>query len=124
MKYIITEDQYAFLKYGEKPRLDYMEQFQLEIQEIIDNNFDFLLEENNSNDYYNKILDLIVDDDIRLGIGNRGYDIKIWAVVDYNENKKYFINSRIIEYKIREFIREKYGFKTSVKIKLTLPPSD
>lgn len=131
MRILITEDQYDFLKYAYKPRLDYIEEFAEDVQDMIDNNIESLLALNNdiymddkTKVKFTEITALIVDEDITLGIGNRAYDIKIWTLVKKSDKNWYFVNRSGIQWHIREMIKDKYGFKTSVQLELTLDPDE
>jgi hypothetical protein len=127
MKYIITENQYNFLRYSsESERLNYVDTFREELQEMIDKNLNSLLDLNNLSlnkkglKYYTEIFDLIVDEDIRVGVGSRVYDINVWALVKQNERNWFFINSTSIVDRIRNMIFDKYGFKVGLKLTMTL----
>lgn len=115
MKIIITEDQYKFLKYGFLPREEYKEKFANELQELIYENIESILHEINK-DGSISVIDLLVGDDIKLGYGNRAYDLIVYAVVKPNETHRYFM-SFPLDWYIRNMVREKFGFKTSVTIK-------
>ena len=114
MKYIITEDQYKFLKYGFRQRAEYMDDFKQEVQDILEENMESILNEINKNGTIN-VLDLMVGDDIKLGYGDRAYDFTVYALVEPNETHRYFMSYPLVSY-IRNMVREKFGFKTSVSI--------
>ena len=117
MKYIITEEQFEFLNHAVGPRSDKMEEFTYDVQEIIDDNLDYILSESNfgGND---PITDLFVYD-IKLGHGNRVYDLVIRAVVDEKPDGKYFVNYEIAKDMIIKMIKQKFGIKCGVDIEVT-----
>ena len=117
MKYIITEEQYEFLNHGVRPRTDKMESFGYAVQEIIDDNLNMILGESNK-EGSDSVNDLFVYD-IRLGHGNRVYDLVIRAVVDEKPEGKYRVNDEIIKYIIMKLIRAKLGVKIGLDIELT-----
>ncbi len=116
MKYIITEQQYEFLNYAVRQRSEKMEEFTYEVQEIIDDNLDFIFSETNL-EGYDPITDLFVYD-IKLGYGNRVYDLVIRAVVDKKPDGKYSVNDEIAKYMIIKMIKKKFGIKCGVDIEL------
>ena len=117
MKYIITEQQYEFLNYAGRQRSEKMEEFTYEVQEIIDDNLDFIFNESNL-EGYDPITDLFVYD-IKLGHGNRVYDLVIRAVVDKKPDEKYFANDEIVKYMIIKMIKKKFGIKCGVDVEVT-----
>lgn len=117
MRYIITEEQYEFLNHGVKLRTEKMKSFGYAVQEIIDDNLDMILGESNK-EGSDSVNDLFVYD-IRLGHGNRVYDLVIRAVVDEKPEGKYRINDEIIKYIIMKLIRTKLGVKIGLDIELT-----
>ena len=106
MKYIITEEQFEFLNYAVKPRSDKMEDFGYEVQKVIDDNLESILSESNL-EGYDPITDLFIYD-IKLGYGNRIYDLVIRAVVDEKPDGKYFANDWILKFIIIDLIKKKY----------------
>jgi hypothetical protein len=117
MKYIITEEQFEFLNYAVKPRSDKMEDFGYEVQKVIDDNLESILSESNL-EGYDPITDLFIYD-IKLGYGNRIYDLVIRAVVDEKPDGKYFANDWILKFIIIDLIKKKFGIKCGVEVELT-----
>jgi len=117
MKYIITEEQFEFLNYAVGPRSEKMEEFSYEVQDIIDDNLDLILDETNLGGY-DPITDLFIYD-IKLGHGNRVYDLTIRAVIDEKSSGKYSVNDEIAKSIIMEIIKKKFGIKCGVDIELT-----
>lgn len=117
MKYIITEEQFEFLNHAVGPRSEKMEEFSYEVQDIIDDNLDLILGETNL-EGYDPITDLFIYD-IKLGHGNRVYDLTIRAVIDEKPSGKYSVNDEIAKFIIMEIIKKKFGIKCGVDIELT-----
>jgi hypothetical protein len=117
MKYVITEEQFEFLNYAVKSRSEKMEDFGYEVQEVIDDNLESILSESNL-EGYDPITDLFIYD-IKLGHGNRVYDLVIRAVVDEKPDGKYFVNDSIIKFIIIDLIKKKFGIKCGVDVELT-----
>jgi hypothetical protein len=117
MKYLITENQYEFLKWGTKPRKDYLEEFGQKLQDLIDENMESILSETNGFDNTDDVADIVVHD-VKLGIGNRAYDVEIWAGVYEKESGPYGIQNEILKHIILDIIRKEFGFKCGVDVKM------
>ena len=85
---------------------------------IFDDNLENLLSESNKKGY-DQITDLFVYD-IKLGYGNRVYDLVIRAAVDEKPEGRYFTNDDVIKYNIMRMIKTKFGIKCGVDIQPTI----